>query len=70
MSSTIQINSTKNMTAEQKLDEISYPIENLELFLKSLTKMTVDDYLDDDDFTSIINIIHHQVVEINKAIKN
>lgn len=69
MHSTIEINSHKDMIAEQILEEIKYPIENLELFLYALTKMKVDDFLNDQKFTAIINTIHHQVVQITQAVK-
>lgn len=68
MSSTIQINSTKNMTAEQKLDEIRYPLENLELTLSALTKMHLDHPLTGDELTALLNTIHYQVNQIAKAI--
>ncbi|MFW1665078.1 hypothetical protein [Acinetobacter ursingii] len=69
MSSTIEINVHKNMTPEQKLEEIRYPLENLELFLQAMTKMRMDIPLDDQEFTSILNTLHHQVVQITKAVQ-
>ncbi|MBJ8475361.1 hypothetical protein [Acinetobacter bereziniae] len=69
MNSTIEINSHKDMTAEQVLDEIRYPIENLELFLLAMTKMKIDIPLSDQEFTSIINTLHHQVSQIAKAVQ-
>lgn len=58
------------MTAEQILEEIRYPIENLELFLRAMTKMKIDIPLNDQEFTSIINTLHHQVCEISKAVQH
>ena len=69
MSSTIEIHSHKNMTAEQILEEIRYPLENLEMFLQAMTKMKIDTVLDDKEFTAIINTLHHQVNQISKAVQ-
>lgn len=57
------------MTAEEKLEEIRFPIENLELFLQAMTKMKLDDALKEKEFTAIINTLHHQVVQIAKAVQ-
>ncbi|WP_287912098.1 hypothetical protein [Acinetobacter sp.] len=70
MHSTIEINSHKDITAEQILEEIRYPIENLEFFLRAMTKMKIDIPLNDQEFTSIINTMHHRVCEISKAIQH
>ncbi|MEI2511990.1 hypothetical protein [Acinetobacter soli] len=69
MHSTLEINSHNNMTAEEKLEEIRFPIENLELFLQAMTKMKLDDALKEKEFTAIINTLHHQVVQIAKAVQ-
>ncbi|WP_334420786.1 hypothetical protein [Acinetobacter soli] len=69
MHSTLEINSHKDMTAEQILEEIRFPIENLELFLQAMTKMKLDDALKEKEFTAIINTLHHQVVQIAKAVQ-
>lgn len=68
MHSTLDINSHKAMTAEQILEEIEHPLENLERFLHAMTKMKVDDCLKDEEFTAIINTIHYQVAQISKAV--
>ncbi|MFA3296582.1 hypothetical protein KWF66_06970 [Acinetobacter baumannii] len=69
MSSTLDIHSHKNMTAEQILEEIRYPLENLEMFLQAMTKMKIDIALDDKEFTAIINTLHQQVNQISKAVQ-
>lgn len=69
MHSTLEINSHKDMTAEQKLEEIRFPIENLELFLQAMTRMKLDNALEEKEFTAIINTLHHQVVQIAKAVQ-
>lgn len=68
MSSAIDINCRKNMTAAEVLEEIRYPLENLNNFLAAMSKLKVDDHLTDDDFTSLINTLHHQVAKINMAV--
>ncbi|MGQ9372759.1 hypothetical protein ACUM6W_02745 [Acinetobacter tandoii] len=70
MHSTIEINSHKDMTAEEILEEIQYPLENLEHFLYAMTKMKIDDTLKDEEFTAIINTLHYQVEQISKAVRN
>lgn len=57
------------MTAEQILEEIRYPLENLEMFLQAMTKMKIDIALDDKEFTAIINTLHQQVNQISKAVQ-
>lgn len=69
MHSTLEINSHKEMTAEQILEEIRFPIENLELFLQAMTRMKLDNALEEKEFTAIINTLHHQVVQIAKAVQ-
>lgn len=68
MHSTLDINSHKKMSADEILDEINYPLENLENFLYAMTKMKVDDHLTEKDFSAIINTIHHQVSNISRAV--
>ncbi|MFW2077519.1 hypothetical protein ACG94X_07280 [Acinetobacter sp. ULE_I010] len=68
MYSTLEINSHKQMTAEQILEEIRFPIENLELTLSALTKMHLDHPLTGDELTALLNTIHYQVMHITKAI--
>ncbi|ARG15758.1 TPA: hypothetical protein JI034_17405 [Acinetobacter baumannii] len=68
MHSTLDINGHKKMTAEDILEEIEYPLDNLENFLLAMTKMKVDDTLKEKEFSAIINMIHHQVVHINRAV--
>ena len=68
MHSTLEINSHKKMTAEQILEEIEYPLENLERFLHLITKMQLDGKLEEKEFTALINTIHYQVAHISKAV--
>lgn len=56
------------MTAEQILEEIEYPLENLERFLHLMTKMQLDGKLEEKEFTALINTIHYQVVQISKTV--
>jgi len=70
MHSTIEINSHKDMTAEQILEEIQYPLENLELTLSALTKMHLDHPLTGEELTALFNTLHYQVERISKAVKN
>lgn len=58
------------MTAEQILEEIQFPIENLELMLSALTKMDLDHPITGDELTALFNTIHFQVMLITKAIKS
>ncbi|RFF22774.1 hypothetical protein [Acinetobacter sp. JW] len=69
MKSVIDINVALNMTAEQKLEEISYPVENLQLMLSALTKMHLDHPLSGDELTALLNTLHKQVLDIQRAIK-
>lgn len=68
MYSTLEINSHKQMTAEQILEEIEYPLENLERFLHAMTKMRLDGKLEEKEFTALISTIHYQVLQISKAV--
>ena len=70
MHSTIEINSHKDMTAEQILEEVKFPIENLELMLSALTKMHLDHPLTGEELTALFNTLHYQVAQITKAVKN
>lgn len=70
MHSTIEINSHKDMTAEQILEEIQYPLENLELTLSALTKMHLDHPLTGEELTALFNTLHYQVERISKAVRN
>ena len=56
------------MTAEQIIDEIRNPIENLELTLSALTKMQMDHPLTSDELAALLITIHHQVSKISNAI--
>lgn len=56
------------MTAEEILEEIEYPLENLQNLLFAFSKMKVDDGLKEQEFSAIINTLHHQVVNINCAV--
>lgn len=70
MHSTIEINSHKDMTAEQILEEVKFPIENLELMLSALTKMHLDHPLKGEELTALFNTLHYQVAQISKAVQN
>jgi len=54
MHSTLDVNSQKKMTAEEILEEIEYPLENLQNLLFAFSKMKVDDGLKEQEFS------HHQ----------
>ncbi len=68
MHSTLGVKSQKKMTAEEILEEIEYPLENLQNLLFAFSKMKVDDGLKEQEFSAIINTLHHQVVNINRAV--
>lgn len=68
MHSTLGVKSQKKMTAEEILEEIEYPLENLQNLLFAFSKMKVDDGLKEQEFSAIINTLHHQVVNINHAV--
>lgn len=70
MHSTLEISSHKNMTAEQILEQIQFPIENLELMLSALTKMDLSHPITGDELTALFNTIHYQVMLVTKAIKS
>lgn len=57
------------MTAEEILEEIEFPLENLENLLFAMTKMKVDDHLNEKEFSAIINTLHHQVRNISRAVQ-
>lgn len=56
------------MTAEEILEKIEYPLENLQNLLFAFSKMNVDDGLEEQEFSAIINTLHHQVININRAV--
>ncbi|MDC5208315.1 hypothetical protein [Acinetobacter baumannii] len=68
MHSTLDVKSHKKMTAEEILEEIEYPLENLQNLLFAFSKMKVDDGLKEQEFSAIINTLHQQVVNINRAV--
>lgn len=68
MHSTPDVKSQKKMSAEEILEEIGYPLENLQNLLFAFSKMKVDDGLKEQEFSAIINTLHHQVVNINRAV--
>lgn len=68
MYSTIKINCCKDMTAEQKLEEIQFPVENLKHFLSMMSKMHMDFPVSGDEFTALMNTLHYQVSEIDRVI--
>ncbi|MCZ3295552.1 hypothetical protein NYZ65_06260 [Acinetobacter baumannii] len=59
MHSTLDVKSHKKMTAEEILEEIEYPLENLQNLLFAFSKMKVDDGLKEQEFSAIINTLHH-----------
>ena len=69
MHSTLDINSQRKMSAEEILEEIEFPLENLESFLFAMTKMKVDDRLNEKEFSALINTIHFQVRNISRAVQ-
>ena len=68
MNSILDINSHNTMTAEQKLDEIRFPIQNLEQTLSVLTKLSIQHEITSEELNALLNTLHHQVVQIAKAI--
>lgn len=69
MVSTIDINSNSNMSAQEKLEQIQYPVENLQLTLSTLTKMSLDVSLTAEELTALLTTLHKQVVDIQRAIE-
>lgn len=69
MESVLDINMQPNMTAEQKLTQIQYPVENLQFMLSALTKMHLDHPLTGEELTALFNTLHKQVLDIQRAIK-
>ncbi|AVI33978.1 hypothetical protein [Acinetobacter baumannii] len=68
MHSTLDVNNYKKMMAEKILEEIEYPPENLQNLFFAFSKMKVDDGLKEQEFSTIINTQHHQVVNIKCAV--
>ncbi|EOD2419421.1 hypothetical protein ACSDVG_000664 [Acinetobacter baumannii] len=56
------------MTAEEILDEIRFPIKNLEQTLSALTKLSIQHEITSEELNALLNTLHHQVVQIAKAI--
>ena len=56
------------MTAEEILDEIRFPIQNLEQTLSVLTKLSIQHEITSEELNALLNTLHHQVVQIAKAI--
>lgn len=56
------------MTAEEILDEIRFPIQNLEQTLSALTKLSIQHEITSEELNALLNTLHHQVVQIAKAI--
>ncbi|OUY08730.1 hypothetical protein [Acinetobacter populi] len=67
MSSTIQIQLRPNMTAEQKLEQIQYPVETLKYALSAFTK--ISEGLTPNEHTALFNLLHHQICEIDQVLK-
>ncbi len=70
MKSVIDIQIKADMTAEEKLEQIAYPVENLQLMLSALTKMHIDHSLSGDELTALFNTLHKQVLDIQRALKS
>lgn len=68
MYSTIAIHWHDRMTAEQKLEQIQFPIENLKHLLSMMTKMHMDVPVSGEEFTALMNTLHYQVSEIDRVI--
>ena len=68
MKSVIDIQIKADMTAEEKLEQIAYPVENLQLMLSALTKMHLDHPLPGDELTALLNILHKQLLDIQRSI--
>ena len=68
MNSILDINSHNTMTAEEILDEIRFPIKNLEQTLSALTKLSIQHEITSEELNALLNTLHHQVVQIAKAI--
>ena len=68
MNSILDITSHNTMTAEEILDEIRFPIQNLEQTLSALTKLSIQHEITSEELNALLNTLHHQVVQIAKAI--
>jgi hypothetical protein len=68
MNSILDINSHNTMTAEEILDEIRFPIKNLEQTLSVLTKLSIQHEITSEELKALLKTLHHQVVQIAKAI--
>ena len=68
MNSILDINNHNTMTAEEILDEIRFPIKNLEQTLSALTKLSIQHEITSEELNALLNTLHHQVVQISKAI--
>lgn len=68
MNSILDINNHNTMTAEEILDEIRFPIKNLEQTLSALTKLSIQHEITSEELNALLNTLHHQVVQIAKAI--
>ena len=68
MNSILDINSHNTMTAEEILHEIRFPIKNLEQTLSALTKLSIQHEITSEELNALLNTLHHQVVQIAKAI--
>ena len=68
MNSILDINSHNTMTAEEILGEIRFQIQNLEQTLSALTKLSIQHEITSEELKALLNTLHHQVVQIAKAI--
>ena len=68
MNSILDINSHNTMTAEEILVEIRFTIQNLEQTLSALTKLSIQHEITSEELKALLNTLHHQVVQIAKAI--
>lgn len=68
MYSLIDLNCAQKNDAQQKLDDIQKPVENLQLTLSALTKMGLDFPLESDELAAIFITLHKQIIDIQRAI--
>lgn len=67
--SLIDIQQGNDMSAEQKLQQIQKPVENLQLTLSLLTKMELDSTANPEELAAIFISLHKQALEIQRTIQ-
>lgn len=71
MQSLLDIQNKPDMTAEEKLEEITPAIENLTRILSLHNKLSVDDYsITNDEYTALMRTLHHLVHPVLNVIKS